>query len=144
MNQNIIPTIIAATVVLAGLFAFAPVDNATAVHTTITNTQMSQVSSVGVLDLQTEVDCTSDAAFMVHWVAGEVIADDDVITVEIEPGDTTITFTFQTGALGEGYDGMTGSLVGEADDTFKLDADANTDAFISLITTADATASCED
>jgi len=52
MNKLTIPAILVATVMVAGIFAFMPVQQASTVHTTIQGTQLEirQVTAVGVDD----------------------------------------------------------------------------------------------
>ena len=69
MNKYMIPGILVATAIIAGTFAFSPVEDATAVHTTIQNTQMSLVEAADadscVKDLSgTTINATSDADFI--------------------------------------------------------------------------------
>jgi len=143
MEKIIIPTIIAATVLLAGMFAFMPVEQATAVHTTIQGTQMNQVSSIAVTAVDAEIDCTSDAAFIVHYIVGGLTTDADTAFITVGAG--VVTFTYNTDAAGQGFDGVTGSIMGDAGDTILVDSSrAGADGIVSLVTTSGATASCED
>ena len=143
MEKIIIPTIIAATVLLAGMFAFMPVEQATAVHTTIQGTQMTQVSSLGLTDIADEIDCTSDAAFIVHFIVGALTTDGQ--TVFITTGADVVTFIYNTDDASQGFDGVTGSVMGDANDIILVDSSrAGADGIVSLVTTSSATASCED
>jgi len=141
MTKYTIPTIIIAAALVAGMFAFMPVEKATAVHTTVTNTQFTQTSSLFDVDLDLVIDCTSDAAFLVHYSLAGLSADGQDFTIT---GDTTeIVLTYNADAAGEGYDGMTGTLAGEAGEIILFDASVEATGIIGLVTTGDATASCE-
>ena len=48
MHKLTIPTILIATVLVTGIFAFMPIDKATTVHSTIQSTQMNQYKAVFV------------------------------------------------------------------------------------------------
>ena len=45
MNKIIIPTLLIATVIAAGFFAFSPVEQASTIHTTITDVAMINTNS---------------------------------------------------------------------------------------------------
>jgi len=141
MTKYTIPTIIIAAALVAGMFAFMPVEKATAVHTTISGTQMTQSSSLFEGTLTGVIDCTSDAAFIVHYTIAEVPTANDVTIVA---AGTDIVLTFVVNAAGEGVDGVSGTLAGEADEIITFDSSsATSDGFIGLVTTSGATASCE-
>ena len=59
MNKLLLPTILAATVLVAGIFALTQIEEATTVHTTIQNTQMVmdavEVVDVAIADAGTDV-----------------------------------------------------------------------------------------
>lgn len=64
MNKFLIPAILAAIVVVAGIFALAPVEKATTVHTTITG-QIATISAQDDLDLDlagADVNLVADSA----------------------------------------------------------------------------------
>jgi len=59
MNNTIIPTIILATALMAGALALVPVDEASAVHTTIQNSQMNEAGTVAAAMFSTALDSDS-------------------------------------------------------------------------------------
>ncbi len=70
MNKLTIPTILIATVMVAGIFAFMPIDKATTVHTTIQGTQMNQFKSVFVEDTSVgnaTGGCGASNAGLAYW-----------------------------------------------------------------------------
>ena len=95
MNKLTIPTILMATVMIAGIFAFMPVDNASAVHTTIQATQMTRVSvlSSATLDDDGATTCTSDADFTVFIVTSGPEAADTAETITIVHDGITTVFS---------------------------------------------------
>jgi hypothetical protein len=113
MKKIAIPTILTATVLLAGMFAFMPVEKATTVHTTISANQAKVFESdpgiaAGTLvDLESTLDC--DADYSVVGIAidtlGAVDAADDSVDITIG-GDDVIT------ALG--IEGPGGQIILEA------------------------------
>jgi len=68
MNKFAIPTILIATVMVAGMFAFMPVEQASTVHTTI----VAEISGASVIvSSDTISDTFSGAATVRHWVVLE-------------------------------------------------------------------------
>ena len=64
MNKFLIPTILAATILIAGVFALAPMEKASTVHTTITG-QIATISAQSTLSLNAagaDVDLVADSA----------------------------------------------------------------------------------
>jgi len=145
MTKYAIPTIIIAAALVAGMFAFMPVEKATAVHTTIQGTQMTQSSSLFLDMMDQVIDCTSDAAFIVHYTIAELANGDDVTITHDTAGDNiAILLLFEIEAGGEGVDGVSGTVAGEAGEIILFDSSVEADGFIGLVTTSGATASCED
>lgn len=92
MTKLAIPVILAATIMVAGMFAFAPVDQASTVHTTI-----------GVLNLATAdgVSLLTGPVALLDLSAGTDIAMGQVCAVLIEAGgDESVEIT-ATAAAGE-------------------------------------------
>ncbi len=147
MSKFTFPTIMAATVMFAMVFAFMPVEDAQAVHTTIQGTQMTQSILVGSADIATDdpFTCDSDAAFIVYIATGGPAADNAQITVS--DGAQTITIfgditNVAAGSGGFGGDGFSGSIAADAATTITLTGNGADDLLISLITTSGATADC--
>jgi len=117
--------ILSMTIVMAGVFALIPIEPATAVHTTIQGTQMTQAVLFATADLQTDITCDSDKAFIVYYIVEGPIADADSFSVvanavtAIYTGDLFVSL--DVGAVGYGANGAAGSIVAEADDTVVID-----------------------
>lgn len=149
MTKILIP-IITLTILTAGIFALMPVEQATAVHTTIQGTQMTLVDFNTSADIgATDIVCNSDAAFVVYIVASAPDTDGDTLTL-IETGSSTITLTGDNfvstniGAPGLGGTGYsTVVALAEADELTIGGAGGGTnEIMVSLITTSGATANC--
>jgi len=148
MTKLIIPVIIAVTILAGGIFALTPVERATAVHTTIQGTQMTQAildSTAGIGGA--DIVCDSDAAFAVFVIIGNAETDNDNITV----GDSVNTLTM-SGDLTANTDGVAGfgtgystTIAADAASTIRIGGSAGSDdALVSLITTSGALADCTD
>ena len=106
MKKILIPAILAATILIVGVFALVPVEKAATVHTTIQNSQQAiQVQSItGTLvntsNDEIQVACGNPAAtnknrdFRVYWLSMSVTTDAglDLITIDDVVIDT-ITLT---------------------------------------------------
>ena len=113
----IIPSVLVATIILAGIFAFSPIDKADAVHNTIlAGTMAIECETTTNADISdtTEVDITADDDFviqsvLVEFTAGDATDDIDfpVVTVIAGLGDEANTIV-----LGDyGIDPAAGSAV---------------------------------
>ena len=111
MNKLIIPTILTATILVAGIFAFMPVQQATTVHTTGTTTlaagtfttiglssinlamDLFDASAINVVDgMEIEITSTVDyciQSLQVHFIG--IDADDDLNISSIEINDIPLT-----------------------------------------------------
>ena len=143
MTIYAIHSILAVTILFAGMFAFMPVEEVTAVHTTVQNTQFNQVISTFETDLAAgSATCTSDSDFVVYLLTSSVAntADDDI---DLAIGGDTLVFEVAgEGATAHGSHTLT--VAGEADDTITIDGatDNGIDSFVTLITQSGATAEC--
>ena len=65
----ILPVLLASIIMIAGIFAFMPVDKATMVHTTIQGTQLNDIDSTFQTDLSSNATakCTGGGDFLVFW-----------------------------------------------------------------------------
>ena len=63
MNKLLIPTILAATIVIAGFFAFSPIEKATTVHTTITG-QLMTIGESDTVSATTTTDLITDSTLV--------------------------------------------------------------------------------
>jgi len=145
-NKLTIPTILVATVMIAGIFAFMPVDEAKAVHTTIQGTQFTLVDVLSLANLSTGFTCDSDTDFLVKVVVGATEVDNTNLTVLMN--GITVTWSgdllveANVGADGYGATGASFTIAAEADDTVVIDGTATVDAHVSIITQSGAVASC--
>jgi len=104
MNKLLIPAILAATVVIAGIFAFAPIDKASTVHTTITAQLVTTATNTVDLDAaNADVDIIADSARVKKGTICAEITDgggnwDNGITAEITAGGFTLQL-LSAGAL---------------------------------------------
>ncbi len=150
MTNYLLPSILVATVLLAGAFALMPVDEAKAVHTTIQGTQMTQAIIDSTADLgAASIVCDSDAAFVVMVMIGGAETDGDNITILDSVSTNTITVTgalftsADAGAIGFG-NGYSATISAPAASTITVGGTGVDDALVSLITTSGATADCTD
>lgn len=99
MKKIIIPTILTATVLLAGMFAFMPVEKASTVHTTIqatTGTFVLFANDDADADAasEIEIECgTEDGDFVLQSlvITGAVDDDDTATVTDIEIDDVALT-----------------------------------------------------
>ena len=68
MTKIILPILLSGIVMIAGIFAFMPVDKATTVHTTVQGTQLNNVASTFQTDLSANATalCSGGGSFMVY------------------------------------------------------------------------------
>ena len=90
MNNKTIPALLAVTVMIAGIFAFMPVEQASTVHTTIqeTGTNYVEVTATGTVnddDFLITCPTTSDACRI-----QEIFLDDDTTNDTIDPGNAVL------------------------------------------------------
>lgn len=145
MKKFVIPIILTATILIAGIFALMPVERVSTVHTTILGDHLTLMISTASTNIFGEGDivCTSTAAFLVHYnVAG--LADGQTVTLTL--GAVTVTYTLSIDVVGAGFigfDGLAGTLAGSPDETFTIaSSGGSANAIVSLQTKSGATASC--
>ena len=150
MTKLMIPMIITMTVLAAGIFALMPVEQATAVHTTIQGTQMTQSILDSTADLgANDIVCDSDAAFVVFVIVGSVETNSDTLTIVESAAPNTITMTgedfvsTEDGSNGYG-DGYSTTIAAPGTTTITVGGVGVDDALVSLTTTSGATADCTD
>ena len=99
MNKLAIPAILAATVLVAGIFAFMPVEQASTVHTVVQGSQIQfahddfDASAIDVTDGQ-EIEITATTAFCIQDISIEFAnleANDDLETDEVELNNIDFT-----------------------------------------------------
>ena len=147
MNKLAIPTILLATVMVAGLFAFAPVEQASTVHGTITNavdgvadTQFNQGTTYFAVSTTTAVEATSTADFMLTVCFTDNVGTNDFAV--INDGANNI-------AAARSIDqGITGCVTvgGQGGDIYTITTTTGGDdiLYATLQTTSDADASMEE
>jgi len=121
MNKLTIPVILAATVMVAGIFAFMPVEQASTVHETIQNTQATVTADqVITIDLDAPFILISLSVSCTQGVSATQCAGDedmDLVSYTVDGGDTNaVTIVTVTGAAGPGTSTIvfnsSGDLVG--------------------------------
>jgi len=148
MNKLIFQSILVATVLMAGVFALMPTEQATAVHTTIQSTQFTKASLISSADLSIGFTCDSDQDFIVHFIIGETEVDGTTITIASTVDGVTLTLTGDNpvsgtaGYAGFGATGFSATMAAAAADQIVIDGTATVDVHVSLITGSGATASC--
>jgi len=145
MNKAILPSILAATILIAGLFAFAPIEKASTVHTTIQDNQLNQIVITTSADLSTPVrpNCT-DNVFQVYYV----VKGDDGNTFTISQGIGGVisqllqgTFEADGGNSGAGINLATGmGSFGPSSNTF-FDGQATVTGIFTIVGQSDDTCS---
>ena len=100
MNKLVIPAILVSITLIAGIFAFVPVEKASTVHTTIQGTQFNEFKSVFVDDTSVSnatATCGSGSDGLVFWtVSNSTIGD---------AGNALLTSTFTIVTDGDTSDG---------------------------------------
>ena len=133
MNKLTIPTILVATVMVAGIFAFAPVQNASTVHTTILDgTQALTVTVTAQPIVSDNLDATAGADSLVVD-AGDGTVDVILVIGVVDPqgnpvtglvaADFTISDRPQTGSDAAAPDVATFAEIAAGVYTFGFDAD---------------------
>jgi len=107
MNKLTIPAILVATVMVAGIFAFMPVEQASTVHTT------SALATIEVLTL-TDADVTEQTDVYTLACTGDALV--SIVNVQQLPANdgTTPDLTVQFGTTTSGAAGLTAPLDGDA------------------------------
>ena len=131
MNKLTIPTILVATVMVAGIFAFMPVEQASTVHTTIQDTQLTfktttdtqatvTAGQIITIDLDAPFTLVSLSVSCTQGVSATACAGDedmDLVSYTVDGSQAnTLTITAVTGAGGPGTStvviGSSGALAG--------------------------------
>ena len=79
MHKLTMPTILIATVMIAGIFAFMPIEKATTVHTTIQGTQLNEVAIVFIDDTlvgNATAGCGTGASGIAYWTVSNTTLND--------------------------------------------------------------------
>ena len=130
MKKIVIPAILTATILVAGMFAFMPIEKAATVHTTITGAaapQLLETGAVAALDATVEItlDCSTD------YLVSDVSI---VYGAGTDTGDEDVDVTIGGDIIGASIDGFTPSvtidlaigapIAGDAAENLVLDWDA--------------------
>ena len=69
MIKIVLPVLLSGIIIIAGIFAFIPVDKATTVHTTIQGTQLNNVATAAQTDLSLNMTatCSGTTDFLVYY-----------------------------------------------------------------------------
>ena len=136
MNKFAIPTILIATVLVAGIFALMPMDKASTVHTTIQGTQLNEAGAVTVDMFSDDLDddtitITSTGDFIVYCQAFN----------SAEAGSITISDSGD-GEANNSFDMLNPSdlafqWAADADDTVTISSNEAIDALCTAMTTTD-------
>ena len=100
MNKLVIPTILVSITLVAGIFAFIPVEKASTVHTTIQGTQLTSFDVAFVDDTKTAnatATCGITNGGLVYWTVSNS-------TLSAAGGPTTSTFTLTSDGVFDGND----------------------------------------
>jgi len=144
MNKLAIPAILGIIILVAGVFAFSPVDQASTVHTTVQGSQLNQIITLIAQDTATTYLATSNAGFTLDICfsdnnAGTV----DDVQVRAGSGGATIFLDLRPAGVSAEFV-QCASIGGKADDSYDIivtDTDGTTRIFMTLATTNSATAS---
>ena len=120
MMKIAIPVLLASIVMIAGIFAFMPVDKATTVHTTIQGTQLNNVASAFTDSLILNATAKCDAgSFLVYWTFTNATEPDTAAGIQaklliddLSSGGTDITITLAV-ANQTSVSGVVGGTAGE-------------------------------
>lgn len=81
MNKLVIPTILVSITLVAGIFAFMPVEKASTVHTTIQGTQLNNIATTFDTDLASNATATcASGDFLVYFIFTN---DTDLATADV-------------------------------------------------------------
>ena len=103
MNKLVVPAILVSITLVAGIFAFMPVEKASTVHTTIQGTQLTNLDVAFVDDTKTAnatATCGVGNAGLVYWTVSNS-------SFAVSPGiaaDVSSTFTLTSDGVFDGND----------------------------------------
>jgi len=139
MNKILFPSILVATVMIAGIFAMLPIQEASTVHTTIQNTQMNQTDSEYSTDINADpIVCTADGSDFIIHASIEAVA--DLSTVTLTDGTNTVTVTLQANNIVDELARIAFTFLGTASQTITITgAVGASDGHVGIIAEAGAT-----
>ena len=140
MNKIAIPTLLLGVVMIAGIFAFMPVQEASTVHTTAATAGLLVVGEDSTLNggIQT---CTSTADFTVDYQIAALV-DAEVITIGGTATATDAVLTYDL-AAGMGANVLVGTVAGTAGETVTFGSSADgAEGHFYMKTLSGATATC--
>ena len=134
MIKIVFPVLLAGIIMIAGIFAFIPIDKAATVHTTVQGTQLNNVAAIYDRDLGTNSTATcASGDFLVHFVFSNATRNGLITQLGINDlattGGTDIVITLAIGNQ-TSISGTIGATTGETITFFgnssSLSADAGT------------------
>lgn len=139
MFKLAIPTILIATVLVAGIFALMPIDKASTVHTTIQGSQLNEAGAVSTdmfsngLNVNT-ITITSTGDFIVFCQTVTVAGTEagGILTID-DDGDAGATNSFDVLST----DDLAIQWAADAGDTVTISADIPLDALCTALTITD-------
>ena len=140
MNKIAIPTLLLGVVMIAGIFAFMPVQEASTVHTTAATAGLLVIGNDSAMNSATT--CTSTADFTVDYVIAGTV-NDETITIGGTAYATDAVITFDETANETSLDGTSGTVGGTAGETVTFTSSAATANGVFIMKTlSGATATC--
>jgi len=133
MNKLAIPAVLAATVLIAGIFAFMPVEKATTVHDQIIAALSGQLAGANLERIQQHIDMEDDGS-SVTWtqlitfdrISGEgAYQIEKLFLCDLETGDNSldISYDIETNLIDENSGSGQPSFMSSADDSDPRDLD---------------------
>ena len=107
MTKVALPVLLTSVVMIAGIFAFMPIDKATTVHTTIQGTQFNEVDVVFVGDTKVSnatAGCGSGNQGIAYWTVSNLTLSNEGGTTGAMP---TSSFQINTDGVADGLDAFT-------------------------------------
>ena len=146
MNKAILPSILVATILIAGLFGFAPIEKASTVHTNIQGNQLNQIVITTSADLTTIIrpNCTGNVYQVYYVVRGGDSNTFIISTISGMIGQQLLkgTFEAETGGHGAGINMATGMVSFDPNLNILLQGNAATvDGIFTIVGQSDDTCS---
>ena len=137
MNKFAIPTILIATILVAGILALMPMDKASTVHATIQGSQLNEAGTVTAdmfsTDLENDnITITSTRDFMVFCQTFNGVGEAQVLTI-LDTGDGEATNDFDMFDPSD----LAFQWAADADDTVVISSGGAVDGLCTALTTTD-------
>ena len=136
MNKFAIPSILGIVVLVAGIFAFSPIDEASTVHTTTQGSQLNEAGALSTDMFSTDlsggdtITITSTGDFIVYCQISNT--EGGILTIA-DDGDPGATNGFDLGQ----DEPLAIQWAADADDTVTITADDTMDGLCTALTTTD-------